>query len=134
VNHLELYKEILRHVEVAIKELDIASSLLPMEDTSAHRLTKVIDVFEERLHVLTHENASAVALDLEDVKKQLSELEVMGGFEQFSREEIEQIVKENWSVGLVKKIHASINQKTQMSLEQVSSDIKLLQQHWLAVQ
>ncbi len=120
----------LRHVEVAIKELGIASSLLPMEDTSEHHLTKAIDALEHRLHVLTHENASAIALDLQDIQKRLAELEMMQGFKQFSQEEIEHIVAENWSPELVKKIYTSTNERTKVSLEQVSGDIKRLQQRW----
>jgi hypothetical protein len=124
---LETYKRILEHVNVAIQELDTASALLPMEDTSGERLSKAIDALEERLHVLTHENASAIALDVQDVQKQLAELEIMTKFEQFSQEEIEMIMKADWSLGLVKKIYTSANARNKVSLEQVSSDIKKVQ-------
>jgi hypothetical protein len=128
VKNLETYKKILEHVKVTIQELSIASALLPMEDTSGERLSKAIDALEERLHVLTHENANAIALDVQDVQKKLAELEIMTKFEQFSQDEIEMVMKEKWSLGLVKKIHASVNERTKMSLEQVSSDIKKLRE------
>jgi hypothetical protein len=128
VKTVKTYKKILEHVKIAIKELGIASALLPMEDTSGERLSKVIDALEERLHVLTHENASAMALDLQDVQKKLAELETMMEFEQFSQEEIEIIMREDWSLGLVKKIHASVNARKKVSLETSSSDIKKLQE------
>lgn len=128
MKNLETYKKILEHVKVTIQELSIASALLPMEDTSGERLSKAIDALEERLHVLTHENANAIALDVQDVQKKLAELEIMTKFEQFSQDEIEMVMKEKWSLGLVKKIHASVNERTKMSLEQVSSDIKKLRE------
>jgi hypothetical protein len=126
VNNLETYKKILEHVQVALKELGTASALLPMNDTSGERLSKAVDALEERFHVLTHENASAIALDLEDIQKKLTKLEIMTEFEQFSLEELEMMMKEDWSLELVKKIHASVNARNEMSLETCSSDIKKL--------
>jgi hypothetical protein len=131
VNHIELYKEILRRVGNAVKELDTASSLLPMEDTSGERLSKTVDALEERLHVLTHENATAIALDLQDIQKQLTKLDIRLEFSTFSEDEFEMIEGEEWSLGLVKKIHASVNERNKVSLEQVSGDIKKLQERLL---
>jgi hypothetical protein len=97
--NLEPYHNILKQVERALEELGNAERMFGDVEGKyrTHPLAKRFLRLEERLHVLTHENASAMALELQDIQKELAKLEVRLEFPQFSEIDLEMIEREPWS-------------------------------------
>ncbi|MGL4611306.1 MAG: hypothetical protein ACRCYY_16795 [Trueperaceae bacterium] len=102
---LDAYHAILKQVEIALTELGKAEGMFGnVEDMfQQHPFLDRFLKLEERVHILTHENASAIAFELEDVRHQLKRLETMLEFPEFSEAEFERIESELWSLALFKR-------------------------------
>lgn len=126
---VEKYKDILEQIKLALTELARADFLFAHIEGrySTHPFAKTISKLEESIHVMTHEYGSSIALTLEDVQRQLTGLQLMLEFPEFSETEFEMVECEMWSLELVRKIHATMSQREKVSLEGVSKLVKELQ-------
>jgi hypothetical protein len=83
--------------------------------------------FEEVLEGATHGTASSLGLYLHEIETLLPHTELRQKYLQLTNDEFEAIINQEWSLALVKQIHAQLQGRERLELEEVSELIKEIQ-------
>lgn len=85
---------------------------------------------EEVLSGATHDTASVLGFYLQDIETLRRRVEVRHRYLQVTNAEFEEIVGQEWSLALVKKIHEQLQSRERLELPEISKFIKEIQHQW----